>query len=295
MTLSKDVSIILVNYNSTQLLVNAVHSILTHTKRISFEIIIVDNASPDDGVQVLSQEFGNKVILIESKKNLGFGGANNLGIEKAQGKYLFLLNPDTILLNDAISIFYDYAEQNQAQNIGALGTVLLDANLKPSNSYGRFLTPTNVLFESLPNILKKTNKPHITTNPFKIDFITGADLFIPHTVIKKTGLFDTRFFMYCEEVDLQKRMEKLGFQRIIIPSCKIIHYDGGSYNIKNCRSARRRLEYDRSKCIYIKKHFSIISYICFRVLFFLIRIPAFLNPYYRWKENISYLRMLISS
>ena len=87
-----DVSIIIVNYNSTQLLIDCVKSIVLHTKNVEYEIIVIDNASPDNGKEKLKQETGTHIHLIECEKNLGFGGANNIGIKAARGKYLFFLN-----------------------------------------------------------------------------------------------------------------------------------------------------------------------------------------------------------
>ena len=105
-----DVSIIIVNYNTHKLLRNCLISIIENTKRCSYEIIVVDNASTDNSREIAT-EF-KSVKWIQSEVNLGFGKANNIGSLEASGKYLFFLNSDTILLNDAISIFYDFFEEN---------------------------------------------------------------------------------------------------------------------------------------------------------------------------------------
>ncbi len=287
-----DVSVIIVNYNSTKYVMDCLNSIFTQCKGCTYEIIVIDNASPDRGIEIIKQNFDNqKIIYIESLTNKGFGGACNLGLEKANGKYIFFLNPDTILLNDALSIFVTFAEQKECKEI-ALGCCLLDGNKNPTNSYSSFLTPWNIIRRSL-GLGKRLNQ-EIQLQPFEVDFITGADLFVPTAVIDKVGGFDETFFMYCEDVDIQKRMKEFGVKRLIIPGPQIIHFDGGSYTKKNLRSARRRREYDKGKIIYIKKHYNIITYLLFRILFFFIRIPAYINPHYRFIDNIKYATMLLS-
>lgn len=292
-TTNIDVSVIFVNYNSTDLLISAIRSVIQHTHEAKYEIIVVDNASPDGGAQQLSHLFADNIILLRSEHNLGFGGANNLGIKYAKGHYLFLLNPDTLLLNPAIDLFWHYAEAHQHEHIGALGCILLDDTLQPTNSYHYFLTPKTLLlaafgwFRQIPlQVIKQ---------PLKVDFITGADLFIPRQVLDHIGLFDPHFFMYCEEVDLEKRMADAGFERCIIPGPRIIHYDGGSYRKQRGRSAHRRLAYDKSKLIYIRKHFGIRCFFCFKALFLLCRLPAYFNWHYRPIENWSYFKMILNT
>ena len=104
-----DVSIIIVNYNTKKLIKNCINSIYKHTKDVDFEIIVSDNGSVDGSVEMIKSEFPN-VILIENNANLGFGAANNRGLKIAKGKYIFYLNSDTVLLNNAVKYFFDYWE-----------------------------------------------------------------------------------------------------------------------------------------------------------------------------------------
>ena len=291
--LPTDVSVIIVNYNSTQLLLDCVQSVIKHTQQVRYEIIVVDNASPDNGHIRIKEEVGSHIKLIVSPKNLGFGGANNLAIREAKGKYIFFLNPDTILLNDAISIFFQYAEQFPANRLGALGAVLMDANRQPAISYDDFLSPMKIYNDALPKIFSKVVEKRFISSPISVDFIAGADLFVPQEALNQIGVFDEKFFMYCEEADLQQRMSNVGRQRMLIPGPEIIHLEGSSYGLKKGRSARRRLEHDSSKCIYVKKHYSKLQYYLFRIIFFFVRQPAVFNPHYKLKENLSYLKMLL--
>ena len=263
------VSIILVNYNSTQYLIDAVKSIHKQCTDVDYEIIVVDNASPDNGSVLLRKTFGDKITLIENTENVGFGGANNVGYKASQGEYVFFLNPDTLLLNNAISIFLDFMKMHKEDKIGGIGTILSDAQGQPINSYGDFITCDSVI----KSYRKQKYKEKLSFND-------------------EVGLFDTRFFMYCEEVDLQKRMADAGYNRMIIPKARILHYDGGSYTKTQKRSARRRLEYGRSQIVYIKKHYSILAYFLFRLRFAFYRLPAVFNPYYSLKDNLNYLKLL---
>ncbi len=287
-----NVSVIIVNYNSTDLLIDAVKSIIVQTHNISYEIIVVDNASPDHGTIKLKNELQDRIHLIVSERNLGFGGANNLGIAEAKGKYIFFLNPDTLLLNDAIAIFKKYMEEKENSiAIGAIGCILSDEDKRPTNSYHFFLTPLNIIGSTL-----KLQRPLYMVNiaePLEVDFITGAALFVPRKVLNDVGGFDEQFFMYCEEVDLEKRMADKGYKRIIIPGPCILHYDGGSFVQTKKRSARRRLEYDRSRLFYIRKHFRFGTYLCFKMVFLLCRIPAYFNYHYTFSDNLQYLKMLL--
>ena len=121
-----DVSIIIVNYNTCELTKQCIDSVFEKTSGISFEVIVVDNDSKDDSIKVLSQD--SRVNFIESGANLGFGRANNLGIKHSTGKYVFFLNSDTLLLNNAVKKFWDFATTHSSFAIGALGCQLVDEN-----------------------------------------------------------------------------------------------------------------------------------------------------------------------
>ena len=146
---SLDVSIIIVNYNTKELIFNCLESIFSHTNGITFEVIVSDNGSSDGSIEMLKKDFP-KVILIENGKNLGFGSANNKALEIAKGKYVFYLNSDTILLNNAVKIFFDYFESHAELNIGGLGCNLQDKNGNITYSAG----PVSGEFSSANELLK---------------------------------------------------------------------------------------------------------------------------------------------
>ena len=129
----KQVSIIIVSYNTKELTKKAIQAVFDKTEGIEYEIIVVDNDSKDGSVEELKNTFQEKITVIESKENLGFGRANNLGIKQSKGKYIFLLNSDTELINNAIKIFYDYMEENK--QVGVCGGNLYNENEIPEDSY----------------------------------------------------------------------------------------------------------------------------------------------------------------
>lgn len=235
-----DVSIIIVNYNTKNLIKNCINSIYKHTTDLKFEIIISDNGSTDGSIEMIKSLFPN-VILIENNENLGFGRANNRGLAVATGKYIFYLNSDTILLNNATKLFYDYFEKHTNENIGALGCNLQNNNGETIHSFGQIIPlrkRIKTLFHTFLGISKDSIKYLFTRKKetIKIDhlqnftigevpYITGADLFVKNNDFAK---YDERYFMYNEEVDLQLQMHKSNQKSIIIDGPQIIHLEGGS-------------------------------------------------------------------
>ena len=233
-TFSKDVSIIIVNYNTKNLLQACISSVIEHTKEISYEIIVSDNGSEDGSKEMLQKEFP-QIVLLQNHANLGFGAANNVAAKIAKGKYIFYLNSDTILLSNAVKNFFDFWENTKIDNIGALGAQLLNAEYQPIQSWGKYPTPLGVLKALLHMYLvpqlKKTTKAEKTEpssgEPIIVNgFITGADLFLKND---EDALFDERYFMYSEETDLEyNHFYTKGKMCVLLPEIEIIHLEGGS-------------------------------------------------------------------
>lgn len=272
-----DVSIIIVNYRTKKLLENCIDSIIKYTKNINYEIIIIDNNS-EDGFPYNINNRSPKIKTIKSSQNLGFGKANNLGSQYAQGKYLFYLNSDTLLKNNAIKYFYDYAESS-TDKLGALGSILYGLSGETCHSYGKFITTKTELKESISRYLRFLKDhsifhPKEIRNPIEVEYITGADLFVPKKVFDDTNGFDPDYFMYCEEVDWQKRMANLKLKRIIIPGPQIIHLEGGSDPTQSSLWNSKRLKnLTQSKKLYYKKHFNKKMLRIFYIVKFLIDLP----------------------
>lgn len=286
-----DVSIIIVNYNTKQLLANCLTTVFEKTKGVTFEVIVVDNASTDGSEEYIKERYPS-VKWINSGENLGFGKANNLGAKSATGKYLFLLNSDTLLLNNAIRIFFDYAESHQHEGIGTLGSWLLDKNEKPNNSFGFFPCAKN----EICYLLGKYQLPSLSdiTEEKEVDYITGADLFIEKRVFDKLDGFDKNLFMYYEETDLQYRLALQSLSRKVIPGPRIIHLEGGSFENKGL-SLKRFLMAQTSYNYYLKKNFHGLKYYYNRIILCIIRMTIFITTDWTISEKLKAYKLVISS
>ena len=232
-----DVSIIIVNYNTLELTKNTINSVIEKTRDLNYEIILVDNASTDGSIEFFRKEYKDKIIFLRNKENLGFGRANNKGIKISKGKYIFLLNSDTLLINNAIKILFDYMEKNK--NCGVCGGNLFDLDLNPTHSFLRELpslkTEINVLKRMINKLKVKNNKRkdfNYSNLEKEVGYITGADMMMRKSILDRIGLFDKDFFMYFEETELTYRIKKLGYKIMSIPTAKIIHLEGKSTAFK---------------------------------------------------------------
>lgn len=249
-----DVSIIIVNYNTEKLISKCIKSIYEKTQGISFEIIVVDNASP---IPPNTLKKSNKIIFIQSKINLGFGKANNLGVQHATGDYIFCLNPDTILINNAIKELFDFMQKNSY--VGICGSNLYQQDLTPGHSY-EMLEPS-IIQETLSlrgSTSKRFNEDfNSSATPKKVSHVVGAALMIPRKLFNEVGGFDKDIFMYMEETLLCHLVKKKGYVIYNVPQSKIIHLEGKSFQIK-----RHNLEtYLSGRKIYFTKRYHSIYYI----------------------------------
>lgn len=254
-----DVSVIIVNYNTCSLTAACIDSVFAKTKDLDFEIILVDNASGDGSKEFFENDKRIKYIYLE--KNIGFGRANNIGYEHSSGKYIFLLNSDTYLLNNALKLFFDKMENTEG-DVACMGTLLQNLEGEIIHSYGRFITVGPLLKELI------AGKPYDRYDPeewksdgadfFKVDYVTGADLFIRRSVIERCGFFDPDFFMYYEDAELQARFSRSGFYSYIFSPPKIVHLFSQSADRKKAPTATGRLIAackKRSRRIYSERLF----------------------------------------
>ena len=254
-----DVSIIFVNYKTKDLTINAINSVIEKTEGVDYEIFVVDNASNDGSIEVIEQEFPN-INIIKNPINSGFGSANNLAIKQAKGKYIFCLNTDTLLVNNAIKIMFDFMEKIENSKIGACGGYLVDKGLKPIHCGGRLPNVKEIIWKlGLRQIFKKyyNENMYISLNSddenldSKLGYITGADIFFRKSVLDEVGLFDENFFMYYEETDLCKRIWDSGYTIKFVPTAQIIHLEGAS-----TKSSIKKLKMiKKSEFYYFKKHY----------------------------------------
>lgn len=293
--MSPEVSIIIVSYNGRKLIHQCIQSVIANTKNVDYEIIIVDNASSDDSKKYVTLNFP-EVRWIQSPQNLGFGKANNLGVKHAIGKYIFFLNPDTIIKNNAIAFFIDFLSRQNDEKIGIIGGYLLDNDNKLNSYAGDIITcidPIKDLFKGIfKNIFSKTTNPNIIES---VGYVCGADLFMTKSLFNEIGGFDENFFMYCEEVDLQKRILETGRKNLIIPGPQIIHLEGGGkYKVQGI-STRRFCMWMDSKRYYTRKHFSNIQLTIWKILNPIQLIPLIIKQNWSFKEKFRAFLLALKS
>lgn len=244
-----DVSIIIVNYNTKDLLKQCLESIRENVKDIEYEVIVTDNNSSDDSVEMLKREFQD-VILIESSINGGFAYANNLAIKKSKGRYVFLLNSDTIIVGSVVQDMVKYMDENEW--IGILGPELLNGDMTHQTSIAAFPSLfrefahifefkkllKNKLFKKImvkfgdklgsKNIEQYMKNFQNITQPERVQVVVGAAMLIRRKVIDEVGLLDERYFMYYEEIDYCLQAHKAGWPSVYWPHGQIIHLIGQS-------------------------------------------------------------------
>ncbi|KQT24061.1 glycosyl transferase family 2 [Chryseobacterium sp. Leaf405] len=286
-----DCSIIIVNYNTKVITNNCIDSIISKTQDVKYEIILVDNGSTDGSKEHFEKRKDIRYIYVH--ENLGFGKANNLGSRYAIGEFLFLLNSDTILIENSVKILLDFFKiNNNKLNIGVLGAILCDENLNKLNTAGSFPKVKfyisdylNLFFKTRLNTYQEINFSNIT----KVDMVSGADMFLKRELFLQVNGFDEKFFLYFEETDLQKRIFNLSKVNYIINQTKIIHLEGASSKLNNWK---RKVIQD-SQTLYFRKNDSqnFLKYVFFELLCTPVR---FLNSNYTIKENISFIKNNIS-
>lgn len=253
-----DVSIIIVNYHTEGLVKDAIDSIIDKTEGVTYEIIVVDSAPDSNTRKILGGlQTAEHYRYLELAENKGFGYANNEGFRYASGKYFFCLNPDTLLVNNAIKILFDFMEAHP--RCGACGGNLFHADMRPTHSFRRILP--GILWElsdgmnRLPEhiLFGRNSKFNHSGVPKRVGYITGADLMLRAGVIKDIGAFAPEFFMYFEETDLCYRIRKSGYDIFSVPAAKIIHLEGKSMTSEKTNS-RKFKYYADSRVEYYKRN-----------------------------------------
>lgn len=260
---SIDVSIIIVSYNARDFLRECLYSLFEKTKSLPFEVIVVDNESSDGSVQMI-QELFPQVNILNSGGNVGFGRANNIGIKEAKGRNIFLLNPDTILLNNAIKILSDFLDSHD--EVAVCGGNLYNVDKEPTHSFLRYLPSVFGELDQLTGYklskwcYGKSFEFNHDNRPLHVGYITGADMMIKKIVLDEVGCFDPDFFMYFEETELTYRIRKAGYKIMSVPEACIVHLEGKSHSLKESRErmflTSRRLYYKKTlRC-------NLIFYMC---------------------------------
>ncbi len=243
------ISVIIVNYNARYFLKNCLSSVLSSDIVNDIEIIVVDNNSKDGSCEMMDEDFPD-IKCLRNVENVGFGKANNKGVEMAQGDYILILNPDTMIAETTLSEMLRFSEKQN--NFGAAGVQFVDGSGNYLPESKRNFPDLKVAGAKLLGYSKYYYANHIERNEIaEIDVLTGAFMFIKKEVYHKIGGFDEDFFMYGEDIDLSYRIIKAGYQNFYVGTNIVLHFKGES-TVKN----KFYLEnFYGALSIFYKKHF----------------------------------------
>lgn len=267
-------SIIIINYNTFQLTCNCIVSIKEKLPGMTYEIILVDNASTECDAHLFLQKFPD-INLIASTVNTGFTGGNNMGIGKAKGDYLLLLNSDTELINNAPKICYDYMQKHPEAGMTTAQLQYPDGRIQ--FTCRRFRTITWELLEIIPlyKLLPKKQKEQLMLHHYfdhksfaNCDWVWGAYMFFPRKIIQQLAghKLSDDFFMYCEDVLWCWDFKKLGYEIHFLPQAKVMHVHKGSVSKDKWITIRTTSIKNHAK--FMKKYYPDWRWYIFAAIFY---------------------------
>ena len=265
------VSIIIVNWNTGDLLRGCIGSVLAETQ-VPYEIIVIDNASFDGSVTMVASEFP-QVRLIANSDNQGFAAANNQGLAIARGRYVLLLNPDTVVLDHAIDRVLSWLTARP--EVGCVGCQVLEAPDVIQQTCFADPTPANLaitefglmrLARWLPVFGRPWYRGWDRCSERAVDVVSGMFMLVPRAVLEAVGPLDDAFFVYAEEADWCRRIRKAGYACVFAPVAQIVHLDGGGKSTVQIKS-RMHVQMQKSHLIYARKHHGAVGYLVVKALF----------------------------
>ena len=240
-----DLTIVIVNWNTSELLFQCLNSIYSTSTRFSFEVIVVDNGSRDDSVSMLENKFP-AVILIKNAQNFGFAHANNQGLSIARGRYFLLLNSDTIVLPNVFDMLVQTADEHP--ELGAVGPEILNLDGTVQESWASF---PSLLSELLGRNFRVRQPVADVPCAYDVDWIMGACMLVRTQTVADVGMLDDDYFFYAEEMDWCFRIKKHNWKIWYITNAQIYHLGGGSSH----RSSLPQLcLLYKGKLLYFRKH-----------------------------------------
>lgn len=263
MTSGTDLTVILVNYNTAQLLPEAIGALRKSLANFSAQIIIVDNASKDNSVEVIRRDFSDCELIV-NKINVGFGRANNQALSISTGRYILLLNTDAFVSENTVIKTLAYMDSHKSCGILGVKLVGRDGQAQPSARY--FPTPLNLFLQRtglgrfLPGVRTIDDMNWNQESARQCDWVPGCYYLVRKEVIDKVGLFDKRYFLYYEEVDHCFATKKAGWEVVCYPDTTVIHIGGESAKSEGkITSGGRQLEtlQMESELLYFRKNHGI--------------------------------------
>ena len=259
-----DISVVVVNWNTRELLLGCLASVFETMRGMDFEVWLVDNGSHDGSLNAVKQDYPI-VRIIENEENLGFAAANNQAFRQMSGRYALLLNTDAVLTGGAVQELYGFMEMNP--DVGMASGQLLNDDSSKQNSIANFPGLLTLLCnETLLRVLfpkKFPSKRRQHGEPIEVESCIGACLMVRKKAMDKVGLLDESYFFFMEETDWAYRMKHAGWKVCFVPSARIFHLQGQSVG----HNVRSRIMFYRSRYIYFKKWHS-HSYLLIRLIIF---------------------------
>jgi len=278
-TSTVDVSIVIISYNTADLLRDCIDSINAQcADRLSYEIIVVDNASLDNSCSMVEQAYPD-VKLIKNSDNRGFAAANNQAMEISRGNCILLLNSDTIVQDRAVEILYNYMQTHS--DVGISGPMLIDGNGLLLRSIGTYRPPWLTMLHTVTTFLTKKwqldkyspeNFDYNQTFEARDVWVTGACLMIKRQVCTQIGFLDEHFFFLGEDCDWCYRAVKSGWQVAYVHAAVVTHLISSSG--KNFSSTEKEIRL-KANCqvqqmYYIKKHYGFAAHATYRLFLFVL-------------------------
>ena len=247
-------SVVIVSYNVRELLTACIDSVVKAAEGIDTEVFVVDNKSVDDTIEVINRDYP-WVHLINNKENLGFSKANNIAIRQAEGEYVLLLNPDTVVAGGTLRGAIEFMDQHPEAGGAGVRMHNADGTLAPES---RRAVPTPmVAARKMLGFTKRYYMSYLSWDePGQIEVISGAFMLLRRKAIDQVGMLDEDFFMYGEDIDLSYRLLKGGWQNWYLP-LDIIHYKGQSTQKSDFRYVH---VFYQAMLIFFRKHYSHLSF-----------------------------------
>lgn len=221
--MTPELSVVIVNYNGFIYLKDCLDALLLNLKNIDFEIIVLDNCSQDTSCSFIKAHYP-EIILIESIVNLGFGKGNNEAVKQAKGKYVLLLNMDTIVLDPILPVL-NFLKSDRS--IGMVGIKMLDKTKKYCASAGNFPNYSNLFqMKKQLEIGSEFIKGNFSKACYEVDWLSGSFLLLSSQLYREIGGFDEDYFLYVEDVDFSKKIADKGYKRVFLPNYSYIHFIG---------------------------------------------------------------------
>jgi N-acetylglucosaminyl-diphospho-decaprenol L-rhamnosyltransferase len=301
-------SLVVLSWNTREITLACIDSILSNPPDVAWELIVIDNASTDGSADALANKFGSipHVRLVRNEKNLGFTGGNNQGIDMAMGRVIGLLNSDVMVGKGSLSALYRFLVGRS--DVAVVGPTLTREDGRPTTSFGYFPTAWRIFTTAfLPGWMWGNARRALgvipdrrMTEPMEVDYVSGAAFFVKRQVIDRVGKLDAEtFFAYFEETDWCLRIKKAGWKVVFLPAAQIIHLEGKSFETLN---EHRRLKQYESAKKFFRKHYSepiLLWYQFCTVVGSLVKVAYFglrmlvqpssrerLVPHYRWNAFV---------